>query len=434
MPDYAEFSMSDEDFSSAEAIIKNRYVGKTIETVPTETLTQKDIPFDSANLAGKKYIRHVRLRRPAGRTYAGTTLRGTAYAINPPVAGQTDDAEVEPTSYLLSENVSYDLLRAAKNDEMAFKAAMDLVTFGMRETSAYDQEVFNLYGNHHVGALDTTNADGGGAAVDGGTTYTVTITKATWAAGLFVQAEGGYYDVYASLGTGAKLNANQPLQLTSVDADTRTIVLTGNAADIDDIHAGTTPALIPMNAKGEWGWGIHQILSASSGLLFGLSTDYATWKAVQHAITGKAAVQTFSDLSTKKLIRGGGGDVIVYSSPWTFTDLNNDSMELKRDVRAKGGSVEYGNNEIVIVGAGGRMTIRPHTMVMAGYAYGLTLGTWKRVGTTDHTWSPGEDGKVIFDLPSNAGKQLRCGWDCTPFCSEPAKNFVLSGIENHSLG
>jgi hypothetical protein len=304
---------------------------------------------------------------------------------------------------------------------------MDLVTFGMRETSAFAQEMFNIYGKSNIGTLLTSSA------TDNGDSFTVKTTLATWAPGVFVQAEGAYFDFYPAAG-GAKLNGNLPLRLTGVDPDTRLLTFEGNAADIDDVIAGADPVIVPLNANAEWGWGIHKILTTTSGnTLFNLSTNYPTWRATQKAVSGMVAVQTFSDISATKLIKGGGGPVKVYASPYTFTDLNNDSMELKRDVRAKGGDVEYGYNEIRIMGVGGEMTIVPHIMVMAGYAYGLTLGTWKRVGTTDHTWSPGEAGKVLFDLPFNAGKQLRCGWDCTPFCTEPAKNFVISGIVNRSL-
>jgi hypothetical protein len=364
--------MAAETFTTFDGNLKRRYVGKTESLVPSYAICQNFMKFDSANKTGERYQIHVRVARPHGVTIAGTGVRGTAYALNGARAGQTRPAFVEPSSFILQEQVSYDLVAEAADSGQSFTPAMDGIVKSSVESSRFYQEMMLLYGGSNIGQL----ASGSGA----GTTRAYVITVASWAVGLWSQMEGAAIDfVDAANDGGAVLNTNEPVIVTSVDCDTRTINVSGNATDLTAISAaiGTGAYIKPVGFDGGWGLGIARVLSHTSGTLFGInSSNHGLWKASQYANgSAKATLATFINAGAKVVGKGGMCDLDFLVSHWTFADLGIDTIDFKRTAEKDGFEFKAGARSIELVGPQGRITITQHPMVMAGHALGVCRKT-----------------------------------------------------------
>lgn len=419
------------DLTAAQKAFKDRYVGTSVgDLLPEEVQIQRDVKFDSANKLGKNYVRAVWVNQPAGWTFQGTSNRGTVGTLNGVVSGTIEDASVTPTEFILQENVSYGVLASMGSKEQAFGTAMDLVTYGMKKSAAFAQEIYNLYGRYHIGAIESYSGSS--------TTRAYVISKATWAAGIWAQMSvGAKLDAHDGLAS-TKTNTNADVVVVSIDPTTRTVNVSGNATDLTNIDADTAPVFVPKGCDGstqEWGYGLRKILSHSSGSLFDINTTtYPCWKANSKTVTAALKFADIASLMADCYIRGGGGKRILYVSPYTWADLNNDSMEFRRDTRNGGGDFSIGAKDITVNTLFGDVEIRPHTMVMAGDALLIKPDVWRRIGTTDHTWTlPGKGADNFFTvLESSSGVQMRCYWDCTMFPNELAPNGIITGIVNNS--
>jgi hypothetical protein len=70
-------------------------------------------------------------------------------------------------------------------------------------------------------------------------------------------------------------------------------------------------------------------------------------------------------------------------------------------------------------------------MVKEGYAYGLFLPSWHRVGAVDlELGAPGFGGQPWFNMPTNAGVEARIYTNQGIISEMPATNFYISGIVN----
>ena len=69
--------------------------------------------------------------------------------------------------------------------------------------------------------------------------------------------------------------------------------------------------------------------------------------------------------------------------------------------------------------------------IKEGYAFGLSLEEWMRVGSSDITFKrPGQGEDFFRDLENSAGYEMRLYTDQALFCMAPGKNVILSGIVN----
>lgn len=413
--------------------LKRRYVGTTEDLIPSYAICQQIMPFDSKNRVGDRYEIHVRTKRPHGMTANGGATFGDMVALNAARAGQTRKAFVTPFSYVLRDQVSYDLLALAGDNQQAFEAAFDGIVHSCVESARAYQEGQILYGAQSYGRIESNT-------VNSATNHTYTLTKASWAVGLMTQFDGAAIDVYTTDNDGGvKLNTNGLMTIDSVNADTRQITVTGIAADITAVAAAiATGAYIkPLGVEGKWGLGISRVLQHTSGTLFGLdSTANGLWKANRFDCGGtELTLAKILNGAARIVGKGGLADLDVLVSHWTFTDLNIDTIQFKRTADDSKTDFKAGVDSIELMGPQGRIRIVQHPMVKAGHALAIARKTWKRVGAYDVSWSlPGNpDDKFLHQVPDQTGMELRNYQCVTPFCNEPAKNLEFYNIVNRSL-
>lgn len=422
-----------QETGTAQAIFKRRYVDGVKNLQPTFGILQREIAFDSSNKVGDRYERAVMLRYPNGATYGGGSNLNTVYSYNDPRAGATQPAYVKPCEYTLREQVAYGLVSKAATSEQAFASAMDVIVMGMDEASKFHLETMLLYGGTSLGAAnaDATGAFGAASCV---------ISKATWAAALWSAAEGMELDNYDSTLT-TLLNTNGPIQVTGVDASTRTLSLVF-AANGDFAACDTGTVFVPRGAKANWADGLDAfaVNSVAGTTTLGISpATYGMWKANAFSTSSTFTFTKAAQAASAVAARGGIGDLQILLSSWTWTDVMNDQAALRQYVGSMGGEIENGADRLVYHGPnGGKLTFMQHPLVKAGEAFVLNFEDFKRIGDSEPTFNlPGRGSAnnpmFLLELPSSSGFEVRRWWSQALFCDRLARVSKITGIVNASL-
>lgn len=409
---------------------KRRY-GEKQNLVPGWALLAQDAKFSNADRIGDSFNFPVKVRRGGGMTWNGGANVGTMFTLNAASAGVRKNATIAGTEFVHRDAISYGAAsRAIEKGEAAFGDAVDEVVLDMMEVGAFAQEMALLYGGKDIGAV-LSNPSGAGTG-----TQTFVITLASWPVGIWAQMEGQYIDAYdPTLVT--KRNATGDVTVAAVDIATRTLTLTGAAADLDAI--ANSDVLVPRGANGNWFSGVDAIVT-NAGTLFGISAaTYNLWKG--NSVSAGSAALTFATLQKAVSLAVGRGlseDVVAYCSPFTWSDLNDQQAALTRYVQSTKGGLEYGTKSIKYYGVhGGVIEMKPHPMVKAGEAFVGPTSRLKRIGSTEFTFqlpnSPSGNDRFFRELENQAGFELRGYWDQALIITQPAKWTKITGIVNDSL-
>lgn len=410
-------------YASLDGYFKERYADEVTRAVPNWALFQKKVPFQAAKRIGRSYNFPVVLRRSHGVTFNGSAP-GTAFSLKGSRSLKMEEALVQGTEFVLREAVSYGAAKAAlADDDASYGSALDEVVFGMTDTCSFYAELTCLHGGRHIGVIGSVT---GGA---------LTVSKATWAPGIWGGLENGLVDVYDPTYTTLR-NDVGPLTVSAVDADTRIVTVTGDATDLAAITANDI--IIPHGARGEAFAGLEAITS-NTGSLFGINAStYNLWKANSFPVGGKLTMTKLMQAVNTAVVRGLQGNAHCYLSTYAWTDLNNDMASLRRYTENTKMGMDQGANELKFYGVtGGELTLCPHPMIMAGNAYVVPDDNLLRIGSTDTTFeSPTIDGasSAFFQhMEDRAGVELRAYWDQALVSTQPAKLVRLTGIANDSL-
>lgn len=415
--------------STLNGYFKDRY-GQFTKAVPEDgnSVLAGMMPFAEAEKIGNEYVEDVRLTRAMGWTFAGGSLAGTAYALNAGRSGQTRPAKVTGNSFVLREQIAYDVISRAQNSQQAFGKAFDDLVRDMTESSILAREISLLYGSDDIGEIESVSGSS--------TTRDWTLTKASSSAGVWWQFANAAVDVYTAAG-GSQRNSNAVVEVTGVDLDSQgriVVSVSGNASDLGDCVAGDV--LIPRGADGEWMTGLAAVSKTNSGTLYNINVaTYPLWQATSHdAGTAAATVATLMQALKANRLKSGGGKRVALCSTATWTDLNNNTTVLQRfmNSRQKAG-VEYGTEKISVENASISLEIKEHPLLKEGEAYVIDPRKWKRIGSRDHSWgigAPGQGERFFRELDGNAGFELRCYWDQAAFCRLPGSVTRIHSIVN----
>lgn len=413
--------------SSLSGYFKERYGEKLEELVPEQAYIAKDIPFSKQPKLGDSYHFPVRVQRSHGVTFNSD---GSAFSLNSVASGVTVDANVSGSELLLRESVSYGAASRASGSQEAFGSVFDTVVLDMTNSAAFYREMNLLYGRSTIGTIE--------ARVDTSSTVkTWTISKATWAPGLWAQMDGASIDVVDTAG-GTVANTNAAITVTSVDIENRQITVSHAAGDDTALDTTTNDEIVPRGADGVWFNGVDSILT-NTGSLFGVSAStYDLWQANTYSAGSAAATMAkITNASAKAATRSAMGKRTCYLSTFTWADLNNDHAALRRFGDSTRSELDLGTQKIQYFGPTGLIELVPHPMVKAGEAFLLDLDQMKRVGSTDVTFKlpgvEGQDPHFFRELSDNAGFELRCYYDQALISTRPAAHTKITNIVNSNL-
>lgn len=347
-----------------------------------------------------------------GVTFASS--EDDAFNLLPPVAGQIKDAQVRGNPLIMRSVLGYVAAsRATKGGPQAFMDATKFIVSNMLRSMAKKLEIELLYGQMGYGEV---------SAVSGST---ITISTAEWAPGIWAGAEGMPIEIRDA--TGATSRGEAVVQQVSFENKTITL-----ASAIPGVLA--TDVIWHKGAYGNEFPGIHKILSMQTGTLFNINVaSYNLFRGNIYPAGSAALSFTKLNLAVARAVEKGlESKVLALVNPRGWANLLSDQAALRKLDSSYSESIsKNGSKGIMFYSQNGEIEIEPSIYVKEGYAYGLCLEDWYRVGSTDMTFKrPGQGDDFFRDLENAAGYEMRLYTDQAVFCHAPGRNVLVSGIVN----
>ena len=339
-----------------------------------------------------------------------------AFNLLPAIAGQIKDAQVRGNPMVMRSILGYAAAsRAMKGGQQAFMEATKYLVSNMLRSASKKLEIQMLYGQMGYSTVKTTPVSN-----------VMALTDAEWAPGIWAGAEGMPIDIYDV--TGATLRGS--FVVAAVDMDLKTITLSTSP-----VVAGvlSTDVIYHKGAFGNEFAGIHKILSTTSGVMFNINVgQFNLFKGNTYQVAGALSFTKLTKAASRPVEKGLDSKLTVYVNPRGWADLLNDQAALRRyDSSYSPIKTEQGSKSIIFHSQNGDLEIVPSIYVKEGYAYGLALEEWLRVGSSDITFKrPGQGEDFFRDLENSAGYEMRLYTDQAVFCMAPGKNVLLAGIVN----
>lgn len=420
--------------STLTGLFKEVYGDDQISLLPDNAKIQKLIPFVSRDKElGNKYHQNVVVAYENGISYA--SVDAGAFALNDHLSMVTQDAQVQGSQMLLRSALSYDAAARASNSKKAFAKATSMIVENMVESVSKRLEVGLIYGQCADGLGN------GDISVVSGTKVTVTIDAAQWATGIWTGMEGARVAVRVSGGT-----SYGPFVIDSIDFDTRQIVLDeatesngqdAGSGDTASIASATDADLFYFGSLSVGGSptsremiGLDKIIT-TSGALFNINNStYGLWKGNEATVSGSLTIGAILDALAKPIAKGLDEDVVCLVNPEIWADLAADLAALRQfDQSYDSSKGENGVRGIVYHSQNGKIEVISHSCVKAGDVFIIPPKRFKRVGAMDITFkTPGREEEIFFNLPNNAGFELRAYTDQALFPEAVAKCLKITGF------
>ena len=397
--------------STISSWLKEIYADSIESLIPEGVRLLKMVPFTAGDKElGDNYIQPVALTHEHG-----FTVGSGAFTLLSPVNATYAEAQVAGKNLLLRTSVSYDAAAKASNSKKAFMKWSEQIVGNMTASFTKRLEVLHFYGAASLGKVSAI------------TTGVITMTTASWAAGIWAGSEGTILEAFTALTSGSQHDAD--LTISAVDLTARTVTVTGTSTAVAE-----NDLLFYKGFRGNEMNGIDKLVS-NTGSLYNISaTTYALWAGNSYS-AGSAAL-TFGKIQRAIAIAVGKGldeKVTVFVSPATYADLNTDMAALRKfDGSYKQAKGENGFEAICFYGVNGEIEIVPSIYVKEGEAFCVPLKRLKRLGSTDVTMKmPGmSDEQLCVQSSTLAAYEMRLFYDGNLFCERPAFLCKITGIVN----
>jgi hypothetical protein len=400
--------------ATLNGFFKETYADKLKKLIPEDTPLMNAIDFMAADKQpGGNYNQPVILGLEHGVTFGSAD--DDAFNLNPSIAGVTKNAQVKGHPLVLRSAMGYTAAsRAAQGGKQSFEDASKYLVANMLRSVAKKLEIEMLYGQKGYGVVLSIL----GAVV--------TVVTGEWAPGIWAGAEGMPIEIRDATGAISRGTTT----VAAVSFENRTVTL---SAILGGVVA--TDVIYHLGAFGNEFVGIHQMLSQSTGSLFGISvSSYALWKGSSYDAAGGAL--SFSKLN-KAVARAaekgmGASKLLVLVNPRTWSDLLNDQAALRKyDSSYAPSKMVNGANALEFRAHQATLEIVSSIYVKEGYAFLLSIDDFVRVGSSDVSFNRrGREGEYFRELENTAGWELRIFADQALFCAAIGRSVVISNIVN----
>lgn len=430
--------MADTTTTTASGAFKTVYANAIEDLAPESDLFHKDFKFiEPSKREGSEYKQPVQVNREMGFTLDNT---GDAFTLLGAVSRTIPTATINGATYVGQSAMSYDAMQKAlkvgqSSGSRAFINMTKDTVENMVKTASFVAEIQYRYG---CGSSASSDATGGidslgevATVSDSSGTNTITLTNASWATAIWVGNEGMRLDCYDSDGT--QRNTNATLELQSVSPSTRTIVVTGNTSDTAAIAVGDYFHFRSSYEKQMTGLGT---ILQNTGSLFGINAaTYNLWAGSSFDASGVLTMGKLLQAANRPANLGYRGTLCAYTNPASWQDLMTDEAALVQHA-ADGGykeGYERGAESIKFHSQTGTLEIKSDIYMKRGFTMLLPKDKVLRVGASDFTFEmptgeAGNGGKIIREMDSAAGTELRGYWNQGIFLPTPAFGTLITGI------
>lgn len=393
---------------------KEVYADKLQELIPEGLKLVNMIKFiGKEKQGGNLFHQPVILGMEHGVTFASSD--DDAFNLNPAVAGQIKDAQVRGNPMVMRSLLGYSAASRSVGGKNAFMDATKYIVANMLRSMSKKLEIHLLYGQV------------GYATVASATTTVVTITTAEWAPGIWAGGEGMPIEIRDTTGAVSR----GEFTIASVDMDLRTITLNASAQAAGVV---STDVIYHKGAFGNEFAGIHKILT-NTGTLFNISAaQYNLWKGNTYAAAGALSFAKLTKAASRPVEKGLDSKLTFFVNPRGWADLLNDQAALRMyDQSYTTAQLQNGAKSLKFHSQNGELEIIPSIYIKEGYAYGLSLEEFMRVGSSDISFKrPGYGDEFFRDLENAAAYELRLYTDQAVFCMAPGKSVLVSGVVNNA--
>lgn len=413
-----------------QANFKRRY-GSFINPLPSDNTIAEFAKFvQQDRRPGENYNFPVKVGNEHGLT---ANTDGTAFALNPAIDSQLQNAQLDGATLALVGNVPYDVAFKSNNGAGdgssggAFMRAFDLKIESLMESMEFYREVSLLYGCGGAAAaaanIGVVNASVSGANL--AAPQVINLTRGTWAPGIWNMMQNGLVDVLQSNGTTVRETA---VQVQSVDPTQARISLfkTGSANTV-----AVGDVIVPTGWRTKSCYGLQALLENTGTILNINAGIYPPWNAVKYPVGGALGRAKLLQMAARMYANGirGGGKLFV--SGMTFAELAEEADALQRFTGNTDEVKRQGAEELEYKSPIGTLQVAVHSYMKQGIGMFFKTGTVKRVGSTDVTFrGDGPNDWFFLELPQNAGYQLRVMSNQAPVMEVPYHCAILTGIAN----
>ena len=385
------------------------------------------IKFESGTLIGGKYHQPVDLQQEHGFTYSAAANDPVLLAA---VAGLMGDAQITGSQIYGRSRVSYEAIMRSQTDKQAVKQATKHVVKRLGRSGTKRLEIEMLHGQRGIGVI---------SAISGTSTSRVlTISDASWSAGIWAGMENCTLDAYktVTLYADTKINTNAKIVLASVDVANKKLSVTGNATDLTalDSFAASTGFLFFETASTTASMAGIDAIVRNTGTLFNLSaTTYALWGGNTYSTsTGTPSMAKVLDaLSMAASFGLQGMKATCLVSPKTFEVLNSDQAALRQySVNYRAASAENGFEGLMYHGQTGPLEVLSHPFQKDGQAHIIVEEEIHRIGASDLSFvDRGSNGeRLILETADSPSSEMRVQSHQAIYSEAPRHMVLLDGI------
>lgn len=402
-------------YTTMNAMLKDSWSKYIAKLVPEENMLQREMNYRYVEDLGGRYILPLVTRLAQGATFSPA---GSAQNLNPAVSPTYPRMIVDAPSLTMRDRVTYEMMRRAGNDTY-YKNEVEPVLEGLKVSHVGLCESMILYGQ-------AANGWGTIAAVVDGTT--VTITTSEWALGLWIDRLGAFFDIFRA---GAFVKT---VQLNSFIPATRRLVFDSTVGILagDVIRFNGTSLGANNEIKG-----IHSIMTEATSMFGVPIATEPLLKGTEVPVTGALTFAKVLNAISSASFFGFQGKGLLICNPLAYRDLI-DEMEGARTFGGEQYKVNKMNRGVEMLqfnGPKGSVEIYGHPKVKEGFAYGLVMNTWEKVGVAEITLQStvnmnGKSDFFLFPLQDANAYEMRTYSQYSVLCRKPAANFIITGIVN----
>lgn len=398
------------------------------------------VPFEQGNLVGGYFHQPLDLQQEHGFTCAAASSTPT---LNQPLAGFAGDMKIQGAQLYGRSRVSYEAIMRSATDKQAVKQATKHIVKRLGLSGSKRLELQFLHGQRGLGTVSSVAAEAGGAAPY---TTVVTLTDATWSAGIWAGMEGAQLDVYSAVG-GTFRNSNCSTStadttdtargptITAVNVTNKTITIsyglaraswTGGAIQAGDVLYFDTASSTTEMA------GLDVICRNAGSMMNIDAATYALW--------GGNVASSFGTPSMAKLLEAlsiaasfglTGMTAVAVVPPKMFEVLNSDQAALRNyDVSYRPSKGEAGVEGLVYHSQTGNLEILPHAFQKDGQAHIFVPDETHRIGAADFGFvvRGGNPPQLVIEAADSPASEMRTQSHQAIYVEAPRHCVAIDGI------
>ena len=431
--------------STLVGLFKEVYASSIIEAWGYMAKLANKVKFVPSQLQpGNYYHQPVDVALEQGISYAGagTTIGvGSSYFF-PATAGMMQDAQIAGAQLLARALVSYEAIARSANDKAAFKSATQHVVRRLSQAVLKRLEIQLLHGQRGVGAIASLAAETGSS---GAYFSVLTLTDASFSAGLWAGMQGALVDVYqsdlatirqaADQNNGATSGTTGWCVVSAVDQVNKTVTLNYGTArsgwvagDVlffgGAVGGASSTEFAGLDAITRW--------SASSGTQMNIATGtYDLWRSNQYSSTSTISFGKILEACGLMASYGLQDDSVCVLPTKAFEILNTDLAALRQyDVSYTSARAESGTEALKFHAQTGPVEIMAHPFQKDGLGHLFVPSESIRVGATDISFitRQGSEDKLILESSTAAASEMRAYSNQALFLGMPRHSVLMDGI------